>query len=92
MTTRAQAAAAVAEGDESEVNCGVKNMSARDHASPNRGMHPERPEEEIKVRSKEEAPQTPNITMDTNDEPPLAKAISNVYEDNEFAKEILNAL
>ena len=92
MTTRAQAAAAAAEGDESEVGGGVKNMSARDHASPNREMHPECPEEEIKARTKEEAPQIPNITIDTNDEPPLAEAISNIYKDDKFTKEILNAL
>ena len=89
---RAWAAAAAAEDDESEVDRGVKNMSARDHASPNREIHPERPEEEIKARTEEEVPQMPNITIDTNDEPPLAEAISNIYEDNKFAKEILNAL
>ena len=33
-----------------------------------------------------------NIIMDTNDKPPLAEAISNAYKDNEFTKEILNAL
>ena len=92
MTTRARAAAAAAEGDELKVDHGVKNMSARDHASPNWEMHPKRPKEEIKARTKEEAPQILNITINTNSEPPLAKAISNIYEDNEFAKEILNAL
>ena len=89
---RARAAATAAEGDESEVDPGVKNMSARDHASPNWEMHPERPEEEIEVRTKEEAPQMPNITIDTNNKPPLAEAISNTYKDDEFAKEILNVL
>ena len=54
--TRARAAAAAAKGDESEVDRRVKNMLARDHASPNQEMYPERPEEEIKVRTKEEAP------------------------------------
>ena len=67
-------------------------MSARDYASPNWEMHPEHPEEEIEVRTKEEAPQIPNITIDTNDEPPLAEAISNIYKDDEFAKEIIDAL